>query len=126
LGKMLPTFQLFMGGPIGDGGQWFSWIHRKDAVKIIRESLVNEELKGAINATAPFPVKMRDLTNSLGKELGRPSWMPVPDFALQALLGEGSSLVLQGQKVLPKELLREGYRFEYETISDALNEIVNE
>ena len=126
LGKMLPTFQLFMGGPIGDGGQWFSWIHRKDAVKIIRESLVNEELKGAINATAPFPVKMRDLTNSLGKELGRPSWMPVPDFALQALLGEGSSLVLQGQKVLPKELLREGYRFEYETITDALNEIVNE
>ena len=126
LGKMLPTFQLFMGGPIGDGGQWFSWIHRKDAVKIIRESLVNEELKGAINATAPFPIKMRDLTNSLGKELGRPSWMPVPDFALQALLGEGSSLVLQGQKVLPKELLREGYRFEYETITDALNEIVNE
>ena len=126
LGKMLPTFQLFMGGPIGDGGQWFSWIHRKDAVRIIKESLVNEELKGAINATAPYPVKMRDLTNSLGKELGRPNWMPVPDFALQALLGEGSSLVLQGQKVLPKELLREGYRFEYETISDALNEIVNE
>lgn len=126
LGKMLPTFQLFMGGPIGDGGQWFSWIHRKDAVRIIKESLVNEELKGAINATAPHPVKMRDLTNSLGKELGRPNWMPVPDFALQALLGEGSSLVLQGQKVLPKELLREGYRFEYETISDALNEIVNE
>ena len=125
LAKMLPTFQLFMGGPIGDGGQWFSWIHRKDAVGIIRESLVNEHLKGPINASAPYPVKMRDLTNSLGKTLGRPSWVPIPDFALQALLGEGSSLVLQGQKVLPKSLLKEGYKFEYETINEALEDIVN-
>ena len=87
LGKMLPTFQIFAGGPMGDGAQWFSWIHREDAVGIILESLSNVTLRGPVNVTAPNPVRMGEMCAALGRTLGRPSWLPVPDFAIQALLG---------------------------------------
>ena len=124
LGKMLPTFQIFAGGPMGDGAQWFSWIHREDAVGIILESLSNDRLEGPVNVTAPNPVRMGEMCAALGRTLGRPSWLPVPDFAIQALLGEGATVVLQGQKVAPSAALAAGYKFKYEKIDDALGDIL--
>ena len=124
LGKMLPTFQIFAGGPMGDGAQWFSWIHREDAVGIILESLSNTGLRGPVNVTAPNPVRMGEMCAALGRTLGRPSWLPVPDFAIQALLGEGATVVLQGQKVEPSAALAAGYKFKYERLDDALGDIL--
>ena len=124
LGKMVPTFQAFMGGPLGDGQQWFSWIHREDAVGLIIESLTNEKLEGPVNCVAPSPVRMREMCESLGETLGKPSWLPVPDFALRAVLGEGSTLVLQGQRIQPKTALDVGYKFKYARIDDALKQIL--
>lgn len=125
LGKMVPTFQAFMGGPLGDGQQWFSWIHRDDAVGLIMESLTNDKLEGPVNCVAPSPVRMREMCESLGETLGKPSWLPVPDFALRAVLGEGSTLVLQGQRIQPKTALEVGYKFKYERIDQALKQILN-
>ena len=124
LGKMLPTFQIFAGGPMGDGAQWFSWVHREDAVGIVVESLTNPEMRGPVNVTAPNPVRMGEMCAALGRTLGRPSWLPVPDFAIQALLGEGATVVLQGQKVAPNAALKAGYKFKYERIDDALQNIL--
>jgi len=124
LGKMLPTFQLFAGGPMGDGAQWFSWVHREDAVGLVIESLTNSAMTGPVNATAPNPVRMGEMCEALGRTLGRPSWLPVPDFAIQALLGEGSTLVLQGQRVECSAALNAGYKFKYERIDDALENIL--
>ena len=124
LGKMLPTFQVFAGGPMGDGSQWFSWIHREDAVGIIMEAISNESMSGPVNVTAPNPVRMGEMCTEIGAALGRPSWLPVPDFAIQALLGEGATVVLRGQKVAPSAVLRSGYKFKYERIDDALKNIL--
>ena len=124
LGKMLPTFQIFAGGPMGDGAQWFSWIHREDAVGIVVEALTNESMRGPVNVTAPNPVRMGEMCAALGRTLGRPSWLPVPDFAVTALLGEGATVVLQGQKVKPNAVLAAGYKFKYERIDDALQNIL--
>ncbi|NET53643.1 MAG: TIGR01777 family protein, partial [Merismopedia sp. SIO2A8] len=94
LAKMIPPFKLFAGGPIGTGRQWFSWIHRDDLVNLIIEALTRQELEGTFNATAPKPVLMSELSQTLGDVLKRPSWLPVPSFALEALLGEGAQVVL--------------------------------
>lgn len=83
LGKMLPVFSAFAGGPLGTGRQWCSWIHRDDLVDLYLEALKNPTYKGAYNGTAPAPARMADLCAALGGVLGRPSWLPVPDFALQ-------------------------------------------
>lgn len=124
LGKMVPTFQAFMGGPLGDGSQWFSWIHREDAVGLIMESLTNEDLEGAVNCVAPTPVRMREMCETLGETLGKPNWLPVPDFAIKSLLGEGATVVLNGQMVRPKNALDAGYKFKYERIDQALRQIL--
>ncbi|TYJ44362.1 hypothetical protein E1A91_A03G218500v1 [Gossypium mustelinum] len=90
LAKMIPLFMMFAGGPLGSGQQWFSWIHLDDIVNLIYEALSNPSYKGVINGTAPNPVRLSEMCNQLGNVLGRPSWLPVPDFALKAVLGEGS------------------------------------
>jgi uncharacterized protein len=124
LGKMLTPFRMFAGGPIGSGKQWFSWIHREDLVNLIVKALTDSSLEGTYNATAPNPVKMADLTNTLGEVMNRPSWLPVPAFALEALLGDGAIVVLEGQQVLPKRTLSTGFEYEYSTVKQALNAIL--
>ncbi|CAL5056657.1 unnamed protein product [Urochloa decumbens] len=89
LAKMIPLFMMFAGGPLGTGRQWFSWIHLDDLVDLIYESLTNPAYKGIINGTAPNPVRLSELCERLGRVVGRPSWLPVPEFALKAVLGEG-------------------------------------
>ncbi|NQE34766.1 TIGR01777 family oxidoreductase [Microcoleus asticus] len=125
LAKMLPPFKLFAGGPIGTGKQWFSWIHREDVVDLILYALQNSQVQGVLNATAPNPVRMNELCQTLGEVLQRPSWLPVPSFALEMLLGDGAKVVLEGQKVLPKQTLASGFQYQYPTLKLALEEILS-
>ena len=124
LGKMLPVFQLFAGGPLGSGDQWVSWIHHRDLVGLILFALGNEAVEGPLNGTAPDPVTMNGLCKAMAKAVQRPSWAPVPDFVLQGLLGEGATLVLDGQKVLPKKAQELGYEFAYKGIEAAVRDAV--
>jgi uncharacterized protein (TIGR01777 family) len=125
LAKMIPPFQLFAGGPIGTGRQWFSWISRDDLINLILFSLSNPNIEGVLNATAPNPVRMSELCQTLGQVLHRPSWLPVPAFALEALLGDGAKVVLEGQQVLPKTTLSKGFNYQYPTLKPALEEILS-
>jgi uncharacterized protein len=124
IAKMLPPFQLFAGGPLGSGHQWVSWIHREDLVNLILTALTQPNMEGTFNATAPNPVPMAELCNTLGEVLSRPSWLPVPDFALEALLGDAAVVVLEGQKVLPKQTQASGFKYQYPFVKQALQEVV--
>lgn len=125
LTQMLPPFQMFAGGPIGTGKQWFSWVHRDDVVTLILKALEDDHLSGVYNATAPHPVTMAEFCGQLGQVLNRPSWLPVPNFALELLLGEAAQVILQGQKVEPKQTLAAGFEFQYPTVIDALKQILD-
>jgi len=124
LEKFLLPFRLFAGGPLGSGKQWFSWIHRDDVIGLILFVLENKNVKGAINATAPEPVTMKDFCSTLGKVMGRPSWAPAPAFVLKTALGEMSTLVLDGQRVIPAVAEKAGYKFKYRKAEDALTAIL--
>lgn len=124
LAKMIPLFMMFAGGPLGNGRQWFSWIHLDDLVNLIYEAIKNPSYKGVINGTAPNPVRLQEMCDQLGQVMGRPSWLPVPDFALKAVLGEGATIVLDGQKVLPTKAKELGFTFKYPYIGDALKAIM--
>ncbi|RPH86478.1 MAG: TIGR01777 family protein [Chroococcales cyanobacterium metabat2.561] len=124
LGKMIPPFKLFAGGPIGSGRQWFSWIHRDDLINLIIYCLDRQGISGTFNATAPNPVRMKEFCQILGEVMKRPSWLPVPDFALEILLGEGAKIVLEGQEVLPKATQAIGFDYRYPNLEAALEEIV--
>ncbi|MGJ5673253.1 MAG: thylakoid membrane protein ThyD [Nostochopsis sp.] len=125
LGKMITPFKLFAGGPIGSGKQWFSWIHIDDLVNLIIQALTKSEMSGVYNATAPHPILMSELSTTMGKVMHRPSWLPVPNFAIEALLGDGAIVVLEGQKVLPKRTIESGFNFQYPDLQPALETILN-
>ncbi len=120
LGKMLPVFKAGLGGPIGNGQQWMSWIHRTDLCKLIEQTLTNKKWSGIINAVAPNPVKMVEFSNTLGKTLGRPSLLPIPSQILKLILGDGAKLVLEGQHVQSIRLSKLGFKFTYPHLSEAL------
>ena len=124
LGKMLGPFKMFAGGPIGSGKQWFSWIHRDDLVNLIIRGVEDSQMSGAYNATAPHPVRMSTLCDTLGQVMNRPSWLPVPDFVLEVLLGDGAVVVLEGQQVLPEKTKSTGFDYQYAELKSALAEIV--
>jgi uncharacterized protein len=124
LGKMIPAFKMFMGGPIGSGHQWFSWIHVDDVVTAILKALTDEGMAGTFNATAPEPVRMKELSQKLGEVLGRPSWVPVPGFVLETMLGDGAMVVLEGQQVLPNALLAKNFSFQYPEVRAALQNCI--
>jgi uncharacterized protein (TIGR01777 family) len=124
LAQMLGPFQAFIGGPIGSGEQWFSWIHREDLVRLIIYLLKTDTARGAWNGTAPEPVPMKVFCQTLGQVMGRPSWLPVPAFALELLLGEAAQVVLTGQRVLPARAQASDFLFQYPTLRPALQNIV--
>lgn len=125
LAKMIPPFKIFAGGPIGKGNQWFSWIHIEDVVNLIIQALEQDNINGIFNATAPYPVTMNTLCQTLGNVMKRPSWLPVPKIALELLLGDGAKVVLEGQKVLPEKTLNVmGYNFRYSNLESALKQII--
>ncbi|MGA8575981.1 MAG: TIGR01777 family oxidoreductase [Candidatus Cybelea sp.] len=118
LAKILPPFRAGMGGVVGNGRQWLSWIHIEDLVGIYLMAL--DGIDGPVNATAPVPVTNADFTRELGDALHRPARLGVPTFALRAMLGEGAEIVLRGQRALPQRTQQLGYRFEFERLTDAL------
>lgn len=122
--KMLLPFKMFAGGPLGSGRQWFSWIHRDDLVSLIIEALKNSQFEGVFNATAPTPVRMNDFCNVMGEVMNRPSWLPVPNFALEMLLGDAAQVVLEGQQVLPKRVVNSGFKYKYSSVKPALEDIL--
>ncbi|MDH5670390.1 MAG: TIGR01777 family oxidoreductase, partial [Nitrospira sp.] len=124
LAKMLPPFQFFLGGPIMPGTQWVSWIHRDDLIGLIQWLLVTKQVSGPINAVAPESVTMAQFCTVLGQILHRPSWLPVPNFILNIMLGELATLMTTGQRVLPKKALSDGYGFLYPQLDSALANIL--
>ena len=125
LGKMLPIFRAGLGGPIGDGKQWMSWIHRTDLCKLINESVKNSAWSGVVNGVAPNPVRMNEFSSSLGQVLGRPSLLAVPGPILKLILGDGARVVLEGQNVQPQRLNKLKFKFSFPTINDAFQSILN-
>lgn len=120
LGKMLPVFKIGLGGPIGDGNQWMSWIHRSDLCGLIIKALVDKQFSGVYNAVAPEPVLMKYFSKTLGRCLKRPDLLPVPGTILKLLLGDGAKLVLEGQKVISIKLQEKKYKFKYPLLEKAI------
>ena len=120
LPKMLLPFRLLVGGPIIPGTQWVSWIHRRDHIGLIQWILTRPSVSGPVNAVALEAVTMNQFCDALGRVLHRPSWLPVPGFALHLALGELGTLMTMGQRVTPAKALSEGYAFQYQTLEPAL------
>ncbi len=124
LPRMALPFRLFAGGPIGDGSFWQSWIHLADEVRLLAWALREERLEGPMNATAPAPVRNRDLARALGRALGRPRVLPTPRLAVRLVIGEMAEVVTSGQRVLPAKALDLGYRFRFPEVEAALEDIM--
>lgn len=124
LERMVLPFRLFVGGRLGSGRQWFSWIHLDDVVGAILYILNTSTLNGPINTTAPEPVTMNQFCLALGNVLARPSWIPVPEFLLRLAVGEMSGMVLSGQRVVPQKLLEQGFKFKHSSVLEALESIL--
>ncbi len=123
LAQMATPFKAFLGGPVGSGKQWFSWIHRDDLIGIIKHSLKNDSVSGPINATAPVPVTNSQFSSVLGKVLNRPSSLAVPAFVVKLTFGELGEFLLTGQRVIPRKALKSGYKFKYPELNRALEAI---
>lgn len=131
LDQMMLPYRLFVGGTIGSGHQWVSWIHLTDVIGLIL-FLINkhenddevEDVSGPINATTPNPVTMRDFGRTLGQAIGRPSWFPVPSPILRLVLGEMADLMLVSQRALPLRAERLGFAFQFPELRDALENVV--
>lgn len=124
LSQMLLPFKLGLGGKLGSGNQYFSWIHILDHVRAIKHVIDNDSLSGSINFTAPNPVTNETLTKTLGKVLGRPTFMTVPGFALKIVMGEMAHILLTGQRVVPHKLESSGFKFKYPELEPALTQIL--
>jgi uncharacterized protein (TIGR01777 family) len=126
LSQMIPLFKKYIGGPIGSGRQWFSWIHIKDLAEAFVFLMKHPEISGPVNVCSPNPVRNKDLARALGKALHKPSFMPAPGFMIKLVLGEFGSVILEGQRVIPKKLLENGFVFQYGDIEKALQSIVGQ
>ncbi|MBM2809985.1 MAG: hypothetical protein HW416_744 [Chloroflexi bacterium] len=115
-------FQAFLGGHVGSGRQWVSWVHMDDVVGLFRLAIEREDASGPINLTAPETVTNRELSRSLGRVLGRPSWLPVPAFVLRLTLGEMAEALLISQRVAPAVAEQLGYDFKYPLLETALRD----
>ena len=124
LEKMLPPFKLGLGGRLGDGRQWFPWIHIEDVVGIFLHALMSPAVDGPINGVAPGIVTNEEFTRELAAALNRPAFFPVPQFALRALMGEMAEVVTASQRVVPQVALDTGYRFKYPNLRPALESLL--
>jgi uncharacterized protein (TIGR01777 family) len=123
LARLLPIFKAGTGGRVGSGKQWYSWVHIDDTIALYLLAL--DRIEGAMNATAPNPLRNEDFTEALARALHRPAALPAPPFMLKMMLGEGATLVLDGQRVLPQRALSEGYAFKYPTLEAALADLIH-
>jgi uncharacterized protein (TIGR01777 family) len=126
LAEMVPLFRKGLGSPLGSGHQWVSWVHEKELADIHLFLIENERITGAVNCTAPNPVTNRKLTSVLAEVLGKPAFLPaVPGFVLKLKMGEFGNVLLKGQKVLPAQLLNNGYQFRFGTLKEALKDLLS-
>jgi len=126
LAKMLPAFKLGLGGAMGDGKQWMSWVHIDDLIGIMLYIIDHKGIKSAINGTAPNPVSNKFFSLTLGQVLKRPTFLTMPAFVLKLMLGEmAEELLLSGQRVMPEKMLQTGYVFQYAELEHALRELVS-
>ena len=125
LPRLLLPYKLFAGGPFGNGRQYYAWIHAADEVAAIRFLIENDGAHGVYNLTAPSPVTNAAFGKALGQVLNRPSLIPVPGFAMRALLGDVTTIVLDGQRVVPKRLQESGFEFKFPEIEGALRDLVS-
>jgi uncharacterized protein (TIGR01777 family) len=124
LRRLLPTFQMGMGGPTGSGTQWLSWVHHADLTGLLLLALDNPDARGPINGLAPNPVTNAEFARAVGGALNRPAFWPTPAFALRMMLGEVADVALTGQRVLPKRALTLGYTFRFPTLDAALADVL--
>jgi uncharacterized protein (TIGR01777 family) len=125
LAQMLPVFKRGLGGRLGDGRMWMSWIHVEDAARAFLFGLDSSELEGHFNLTAPHPVRNRDFTRALGQVLHRPTLLPAPAFAIKLLLGEmGEALLLSSTRALPTALEKHKFQFNYPTLASSLRDLI--
>ena len=125
LAKLYAPFFMGLGGPIGHGQQWFSWIHRDDLIGIMMYIMEHDDIEGAVNGTAPKPVTNKAFSVALGRAMRRPAFFPMPAFVLNILFGAmAEEIMLQGQHVVPRKICEAGYRYQYSDIESALKTIV--
>lgn len=125
LKRMLLPYRFYVGGPVGTGRQWLSWVHIEDLVNIYHYAINEDKIKGPVNATSPNPVTMKEFCQVLGKVMHKPSWFRVPSFILKLVFGEMADVLLSSQKVIPSKLINSNFRFQFPSLSDALKEIIN-
>lgn len=123
LPRIVFPYQLFLGGKLGKGNQPVSWIHIRDVLGMIAFAIENENINGPLNVTAPYPVTMNELGETIAHVLRRPHWLSIPATALKMILGEMSALLLDGQRVLPEKAMQHGFRFQFETVEHALTHL---
>jgi uncharacterized protein len=123
--KMTPAFRFFAGGPLGNGKQWFPWIHMDDLANAILFLIDHEDITGPVNLCAPNPVRNLELAKTMGRILKRPSWMPAPAIMMRIVLGEFASALLSGQRAIPEKLSEQGFAFQYPDIFSALSDILS-
>jgi len=124
LATMLPAFRLGIGGKLGSGQQWFPWIHLEDLTSAVIFLMESKEIHGPVNLSAPKPVRNEEFTKCLGQTLGRPTFLPVPGVAIRLALGELSSVVLEGCRMMPGVLLANGFSFRFPKLQSALEDIL--
>ena len=125
LKKMMPPFKLGLGAPLGSGEQWMSWISLPDVAGSVHHALANETLRGPVNIVAPNPVTNREFTKAFGRVLHRPTFLPMPAFAVRLLFGEmADAALLASTRVEPKKLKSAGYRFRHPELEPALRELL--
>jgi uncharacterized protein (TIGR01777 family) len=126
LQQLLTPYRMGLGGPIGDGNQWFSWIHLDDIVRLVVWLLGEASVDGPVNGTAPAPVRQKDFAAALGRALHRPAILPTPGFALKAAFGEMGQMLIDGQRVIPARAQGQGFRFLYPDIDGALAQVIGD
>jgi uncharacterized protein (TIGR01777 family) len=125
LKQMLPPFKLGLGGPIGSGAHWMSWIHIDDLCGMILHALRDETVSGAVNGVAPGACTNKDFSKALGRALSRPAFFPVPPFMLKLMFGEVATVLTASQRCVPERALKSGYAFKYADIDGALRAILS-
>lgn len=121
---MALPYKLFVGGTIGSGKQWVSWVHVDDVIRAIAFVIDNQLIKGPVNVTAPSPVMMEDFGRTIARVTHRPHWLPVPAFVLKPVLGKKSALVLKGQQVVPNVLINHGFQYKFPNLNSALADLL--
>lgn len=126
LARMVLPYRFYVGGPLGKGTQWMSWIHILDLINMMKFILEHEDVKGPVNGTAPNPVTMKDFAKLIGQVLHKPSWFPVPEILLKIALGQMSEMLLHGQRAIPAKILKAGFTFKYPELRAALEDLLGE